>query len=40
MSSDIVSRHIQEFLAAYFEIENVVFNGEQDNKSIICVMMG
>ena len=32
-SSDIVSKRIQELLRAYFmyfEIENVVFNGEQE----------
>ena len=39
-SSDIVSQYIQELLGAYFEIENVVFNGEQENKLIFCVRVG
>ena len=33
-SSDIVSQHIQELLLAYFEIENVVLNGEQERESM------
>ena len=39
-STDTVSQFIQELLGAYFEIENVVFNGEQEQESIICMRVG
>ena len=34
-SSDVVSQRIQELLLANYEIESVVFNGQQEKRSIL-----
>ena len=36
-SCHVTSQHIQELLGAIFQTKNVVFNGEQEKESIICV---